>query len=435
MSNLKLLKQKVILFLKEVESIQSSLVYKIEKKDKIVINRKSYETEDRFNISFSSVKLEIYFGYKRYKEIIASLIKSNHLQYVEYGKGYGFKNKDSKRFYTRLKLSWNYLKYDFEAHLDRKKYKNLNKCENRVHKYRLSKLFSKNQITSILSECEFRFEDCLTLSTDSSFISKLIEETYEKYKVTETKPISESEYKKFLNYTLNDIRKWNEMTPLQRTSFYSVGNTWYDNRWHQNRIYSLFTRIPSTFREYIDVPNLYDLDVKNCFPLLFCLTAHDLDDSINYKQTEFFRQTKKGTLYEFIQSNSDLTRSQAKVKVNKWLNCRMYINGKINDKHIEFASIFPDIDKVVRSIKKKFGYKHIGYFLGMKETEFTHGILQDRLLEKGVQSIKMHDGIMIIKDRYTVRGMMRDLFDKHFNMTGSKISMKTLKSDDLDIGS
>lgn len=418
-------KQSIYLFLNELKTITEKFISKFKHLNPTTtVDEKFFNSYKWFYISFPSEKLrKVYFDYQ-YKTIVNDLVKEGHLLNVLWG------YQEGSLYFTRIKISWAALHTDWESMTQPKKYKSIGKIKNKLLNYHLDTRYTKVQATSILQECEFKFDDCLTLPPHTRTYQMIVDNCYARYLEVDEEKKTRDEYLKVIEPVFQQIQIWNSMTPLERTQWYST-KRFYDVRTKKllsnGRIYSFFTRIPKEFRKYITSRELHDLDISACHPHLFCLKINEIDPSINLTNSNFYKLLTKGWLYSYVADRLNIPDGEAKMKVQQWFNCRLILNqGDLNPKHREFAEVFPDIEDIVHKIKKTHGWKYLGYWLSYKESEFMHGALAERLLRDGIKSIKIHDGFLTDYDGDMARVVLASELYRYFGVN-VPTTVKSLK--------
>lgn len=349
--------------------------------------------------TFSSTDLQLFLG-PHYKSIIQILIDYNILLEADYGH-----SKSSSKYYTRLLLNPSYLDFNFSKYID---YSNSDLTGFIKSYHEKKKNLTKDDKIQIKRESEFYFDPfLLKMNHNKTLLNSLCKKAYDKYKAKGNTEFSFSEFreKQFIR-DLKHIKEWNECPKDYRIKFYSKPNG--------SRIYSPFNRISSVFRNFIcrngERVAFGDIDIVSCHPMIL-LTNTDYCLGID--------QMKRGNFKQYYADKHNISYLQAKKELNETMCCRPYLFSKgqryLNPKHERLKEVYPVLEAIARQYKtSNSGYKYISKYLRQEEAAFMHGRkLQKILEEKNLNTIKMHDGLMVEipnRDKWKIRQFQK-VFD------------------------
>ena len=197
--------------------------------------------------------------------------------------------------------------------------------------------------------------------------------------------MSVEEYINQSKFYFDYITMWNKSTKIEKASFVSVDS--FGNRFH-----SIFTTLPSFFRQYVKLDNSKDivaLDLAQSQPTLL---GKLLVDEIGVN--EFTGAVNSGDLY----SSYPYERSNAKKEFLRSIFSNRF-SGSFNELSIQFPSLgqfILDIQNIrmYRDREQIESYKNTSCILQRFESRIFR-IIWDKLLKSGIQFINVHDGIYV----------------------------------------
>ena len=171
----------------------------------------------------------------------------------------------------------------------------------------------------------------------------------------------------------------------------------------------LDTNITNIKSEYfnleLDGEKMIYLDMKNCQP---CLLANFIHNNtriegfrMDYEETNedavlFYDLATTGTLYEYIQEHTDLSRSEAKMM----FIIVLYGNTKTDKPAVMFRKLFPTIWRFIIAYRNRYGYEKLSVFFQSLESKlFIDGIYTD-CLNNGIKCLTKHDSICFKESDY-----------------------------------
>jgi len=181
------------------------------------------------------------------------------------------------------------------------------------------------------------------------------------------------------------ITMWNESTKIEKASFVSIDS--FGNRFH-----SIFTTMPSFFRQYVKLDNSEDivaLDLAQSQPTLLAKILHD-----EIGDNEFTGAVNSGDVY----SSYPYQRSNAKKQF-----LRSIFSNRYSGSYLELSRTFPSLAqfilelqnmKMYRDGERIESYKNTSCLLQRFESRIFR-IIWEKLLKSGVQFINVHDGVYV----------------------------------------